>query len=92
MKFMFTAFIPKLIAFIQAIIFALTLWLTPLPQNAVAISFVANPSTGYSWVCEQDPEGIVEIADEYFIPKVSFNPVAGAPGTYKFIVAPCCRR
>lgn len=82
------AFFMKVIAFIQAVIMATTLWLTPLPKNAVTFSFVANPSTGYTWVCEQNPEGIVEIADEYFIPKVSFNPVAGAPGTHRFIIAP----
>lgn len=85
---MFTAFFMKLTAFIQALIMAAALWLTPLPKNAVTFSFVANPSTGYTWVCEQNPEGIVEIADEYYMQKITFNPQPGTPGTYKFVVAP----
>lgn len=63
-------------------------WGNPYPANTVTISFEANPSTGYTWICEMNPEGIVKIVDDYYVPDTSPAPAAGMPGTYNFIIAP----
>lgn len=85
---MLSSFFTKVFTFILSVIMFLSTWLCPVPKNAAVITFDANPSTGYSWVCEMDPEGIVEVSKEFFKNPPRFNPVAGASGTYTFVLMP----
>ena len=89
MATMFPAFFVKLIAVIESFFMAITVWANPAPvKSTAAISFDANPSTGYTWVCKMDPTGVVKVASEHFTQPVLPKPVAGAPGIYTFILAP----
>lgn len=85
---MLSAFFTKVLTFIFSVIMFLSTLLCPIPKNAAVITFDANPSTGYSWVCEMDPEGIVAIDKEFFTAPPRFNPIVGAPGTYTFVIVP----
>ena len=89
MATMFPAFFVKLIAVIESFFMAITVWANPAPvKSTAAISFDANPSTGYTWVCKMDPTGVVKVASEHITQPVLPKPVAGAPGIYTFILAP----
>ncbi len=85
---MLSTFFTKVLTFILSIIMLLSSWLCPVSKNVAVITFDANPSTGYSWDCEMDPEGIVEIDKEFFTSPPQFDPIAGAPGSYTFVIVP----
>lgn len=82
------SFFTRFIVFIQVLITAVMNCAVPVPANSEKLSFDANPSTGYSWVCEMSKEGIVEISHEYYKQDFSFTPVVGAGGTSIFIISP----
>ena len=83
-----SAFFAKVFAFILSVITFLTVWLCPVQKNTEVITFDANPSTGYTWVCEMDPEGVVKIDKEYFTQPPTIVPITGAGGTYTYVIAP----
>lgn len=78
----------RIIAAIVSLVLSVVAWIMPATANTVKLSFDANPSTGYTWVCEMDKEGVVKIADEYFKQPFSITPVVGAGGAYTYIIAP----
>ncbi len=85
---MINTFFIRIIAAILSLVLSVIAWIMPAAANTVKISFDANPSTGYTWVCEMDKEGVVKIADEYYRQPFSITPVVGAGGTYTYIFAP----
>ena len=85
---MITTFFIKVIAFLVSVVMSFTSWLCPVPAKSATIAFESNPSTGYSWVCEMAPEGVVKISREFYQQPVSITPIVGAPGTYTYVIAP----
>lgn len=83
-----SAFFAKIFALILSVITFLTAWLCPVQKNTEVITFDANPSTGYSWFCEMDPEGVVKIDKEFFKQPPTVVPVTGAGGTYTYVIVP----
>ena len=82
------ALLTKIIIFFQTLILTLTVWLTPAVTNKVLIPFDTNASTGFTWVCEMEPEGVVKIEKELFKQPFSFRPVEGAGAKHIFVIAP----
>lgn len=85
---MITTFFIRVIAFLISIVMSVISWLCPVPAKSATIAFESNPSTGYSWVCEMSPEGIVKISREFYKQPVSLTPIVGAPGTYTYVIVP----
>ena len=85
---MITTFFIKVIAFLVSVVMSFTSWLCPVPAKSATVAFESNPSTGYSWVCEMAPKGIVKISSEFYTQPVSHTPVVGAPGTYTYVIVP----
>lgn len=82
------ASLTKIIALIQSLFLTLAVWLIPAVTNKVLIPFDTNASTGYSWVCEMEPEGIVKIEKELFKQPFSFRPIEGGGAKHIFVIAP----
>ena len=83
-----SAFLYRIITFFLSAIMLISSWIFPGQKDPVYLYFDANPSTGYTWVCEMDPEGIVKIDREYFTQPPADDPIAGAPGTYTYVIVP----
>lgn len=85
---MFAAILMKIFALIQSFILSLLGMGGHFSSSTAVVSFDANPSTGYSWVCEMEPEGVVEIEKEYYTPAPVPPGTVGSGGLYTFVIAP----
>ena len=85
---MFTALLAKIFALIQAMLMTLAAWGFPGAHSAAFVTLDANPSTGYTWVCEADPEGVVTVQNESYVPAPAPPGTVGSGGTYTFILVP----
>jgi len=85
---MFPALLAKIFAFIQAVLMTLAAWGFPGVKSAAFVTFDANPSTGYTWVCDMEPEGVVAVKKEYYVPAPVPPGTVGSGGTYTFVLVP----
>lgn len=80
--------VQRILSVLFSFLLSLGALLFPQTGSRVILRFDANPSTGYTWVCEVEPEGVVEIQKEWYRARPTLFPVTGSGGTYTYIIVP----
>ena len=64
--------------------FSLSLILAGCDRTSATVKLKGNPTTGYTWICEISPEGVVAERSNEYVSNLNLFGASGVGGTFVF--------